>query len=269
VSIPATDGGPPVVVVPVPYLDPFVARHVFELEACTHEAAVRAALARAARVPGARTVAVAHGFVAGGQPSDSERELSLGGVDRVPVGCFGGFDYVALGHLHRAQVLGDGRVRYSGSLLPYSFSEGAAPSGCWLVDLPAEGAARVEYLPHGCERGVATVEGTLADLLHARRHDHWVRAVVTDQELPPGAMARLRERYPYVVVLDHQPPVTPGRSATTLAERVRARSDLDLVEAFLVDATGSPVTEDDRLVLKEILSRPDPTGAEGVPVPDR
>jgi exonuclease SbcD len=272
VPIPVDDGGPPVVVVPVPYLDPFVARHVFDLDACTHEAALRVALARIRPDPHVRTVAVAHGFVAGGQPAGSERELALGGADRVPVSCFAGYHYAALGHLHSAQVLGDGRLRYSGSLLPYSFAEGRTPAGCWLVDLRPDGTIGAEHLRHGSERGVATVQGALHDLLQGRVHDaaesRWVRAVVTDQELPPGAMARLRERFPHVVVLEHQPPVRPGQAPTSLAQRVRARSDLDLVEAFLVDA-GAEIGEDDRLVLKEILSRPDPGDAVRVAAPER
>jgi exonuclease SbcD len=267
VSIPALDGGSPLVVVPVPYLDPVVARHVIDLDAVTHEAALRAALAGAPRPDGYRTIVVAHGFVAGGQPSASERELSLGGADRVPVGCFSGFDYAALGHLHRAQVLGDeGRVRYSGSLLPYSFSEGAAPSGAWLVDLPPHGNPRVEYVAHGCERGVATIRGRLDDVLADRRHapaeSRWVRAVVTDQQLPPGAMARLQERFPHAVVLEHRPPVAPGHAPASWSERVRARTDLDLVEAFLLGETGDEVAEEDRLVIKDVLSRPDPALVE-------
>jgi exonuclease SbcD len=276
VSIPALDGGPPVVVVPVPYLDPVVARHVLDLDAVTHEAALRAALTGTPRPDGCRTVVVAHGFVAGGQPSASERELSLGGADRVPVGCFAGFDYAALGHLHRAQVLGDeGRVRYSGSLLPYSFSEGGGASGAWLVDLPPAGNPRVEFVAHGRERGVATVEGDLAGLLaapaHAAVEARWVKAIVTDQVLPPGAMARLQERFPHAVVLEHRPPVAPAHAPASWEERVRARTDLELVEAFLLGETGAEeVAEDDRLVIKEILSRPDPALVErGAPGPDR
>ena len=53
---------------------------------------------------------MAHAFVAGGVPSESERPLSVGGSGRVGVGRFRGFDYVALGHLHRPQRVGSDRV---------------------------------------------------------------------------------------------------------------------------------------------------------------
>ena len=62
---------------------------------------------------------VAHTFVTGGAASDSERDLSIGNVDDVPISVFAGFDYVALGHLHGPQAFDGERVGYSGSPLPY------------------------------------------------------------------------------------------------------------------------------------------------------
>ena len=81
---------------------------------------VRADLSR--RPAGTRSVVLAHAFVAGGEASDSERDISVGGVSLVPTGVFDGVDYAALGHLHGRHTLSD-RIRYSGSPLAYSFSE--------------------------------------------------------------------------------------------------------------------------------------------------
>ena len=67
---------------------------------------------------------LSHLFVAGGSVSESERDIDLGGARAVPPALFDGFDYVALGHLHKPQKFGE-RVRYSGSLLQYSFDEQA------------------------------------------------------------------------------------------------------------------------------------------------
>ncbi|MBF0531371.1 MAG: exonuclease subunit SbcD, partial [Deltaproteobacteria bacterium] len=78
---------------------------------------------RTIQPPGPRTVLVTHAFVAGGQSSESERPLSLGGVDQVPLETLADWNYVALGHLHRPQSFDHGRVHYPGSLLKYSFSE--------------------------------------------------------------------------------------------------------------------------------------------------
>jgi len=117
-------GGGPVAIYPLPYLEPAVDGPALAGEPVRmrHEEVTRLALARIRADlesrPGHRSVLVAHTFVAGGQPSESERELSLGNVERVSVAAFGGFDYVALGHLHGSQELDGPRVAYSGTPRP-------------------------------------------------------------------------------------------------------------------------------------------------------
>lgn len=251
-----------VAIYPIPYLEPEVARHHLDVDAATHERVLRAALDRAradlAVRTGVRSVAVAHCFVAGGQPCDSERVLRVGGADRVPMGCFAGFDYVALGHLHGRQVFADGRMRYSGSPLPYSFSERDQRKSIELVDLAADGAVRAERidLPQG--RPLATIRGTLSDLLTERRwtaaEGAWVAATLVDQLLPRDAMARLRQRFPYAVTLTHEPPVTPGSDQRSYRERVAAaRGDLELVADFMTHVTGAAPDDDDRHVCTSVI----------------
>ena len=95
----------------LPYLEPEVARHELGLPAAarSHEAVLAAAMDRVRADlflrPGTRSVVLAHAFVGGGAPSESERDICVGGVDLVPAAVFDGVDYVALGHLHRPQTL--------------------------------------------------------------------------------------------------------------------------------------------------------------------
>ena len=84
---------------------------------------------------------VAHAFVTGGLESESERPLSVGGAQQVAASTFAGFDYVALGHLHRPQSCGSDTVRYAGSLLKYSFAEHAHDKSVSVVDIGARGSA--------------------------------------------------------------------------------------------------------------------------------
>ena len=102
-------------------------------------AGVRQALAAAA--PDERRVLVAHAFVAGGLESESERPLSVGGAQQVPAGVLDGFDYVALGHLHRPQTCGSETTRYAGSLLKYSFAEPAHDKSVCVVEIGPRGSA--------------------------------------------------------------------------------------------------------------------------------
>jgi exonuclease SbcD len=263
VVIEGRDHGPPLAVYPVPYLEPEIARHRLGLpEARGHDALLRAALDRAradlaSRGEGVRSVAVVHAFVAGGAACDSERPLTVGGSAEVSLGALAGFDYVALGHLHGRQVLADGRVRYAGSLLPYSFSERSHTKGAWLLDMAVDGSVSVEAVDLPAPRPLAVLEGTLDDLLassaHADAERAWVHAVLTDPVLPPEAMARLRARFPHAVTLVHEPPIDL-RERTAYAERVKGRTDLELALDFVDHVTGVPAEPDEEADLVAALS---------------
>src|SRR4051794_15389639 len=166
----------------IPYLEPEVARHELGLggrgdgSAATargHEAVLAAAMERVRADlflrPGARSVVLAHAFVGGAQPSESERDICVGGVDRVPEATFDGVDYVALGHLHRPQTLTQ-RMRYSGSPLPYSFAEAGHGKQAWIVDLDARGLSGVRPVPLPLPRPLTLLTGELAALLADPAH---------------------------------------------------------------------------------------------------
>ena len=242
-----------VAVYPIPYLEPELARHALDAPAAHgHEAVLRTALDRAradaAARPGTRTVAVAHAFVAGGRGCDSERRLAVGGSELVPLRCFAGFDYVALGHLHGRQVLTGGRARYSGSPVAYSFSEREHRKSVEIVDLSRDGVVRAEAAPLPQGRRLAAIRGPFDDLLTSRAHTHaeacWVQATVTDAVLPRDVMARLRQRFPHAVVLLHEP---ERRHAEGWSYRDRTRSldDLGLVTRFVEELGGAPPAADE------------------------
>ena len=183
----------------------------------------------------ARSVVLAHAWVTGGELSDSERDIRVGGVGDVSASLFDGIDYTALGHLHGAQVLRPG-LRYSGSPLAFSFAEAAQPKGSWLVELDAAGLAGVERVPAPVPRRLSTLTGPLAELLvdprlAAQEHD-WLSVVLTDPVRPEDPMARLRSRFPHVLVLDWQPEGAVA-DERTYGARVAGRDDLALVSEFV------------------------------------
>jgi len=244
-------GGEPVAIYPLPYLEPSVDGPLLAEEGSparlSHQEVTRRALARIghdrASRPQQRSVLVAHTFVAGGETSESERELTVGNVDRVSVDTFAGFDYVALGHLHGSQQLDGPRVAYSGTPLPYSFSEQHHSKSVRIIELDAGGAAAVEIVPLGVGRPLRTLEGPIEALCSDPCHDDarhaWVRVILTDDDLPLQAMARLRQRFPHVAELRHRP---AERLRATLGERQeqvrQAGSPLDLALAFFSDQQG-------------------------------
>src|SRR3954463_13413333 len=182
----------PVAVHAIPYLDPDAVREPWGLPLRSHEAALAEAMRRvrtdpATRRAGTRTVVLAHAFVAGAEPSASERDISVGGVSLVPTGVFDGVDYAALGHLHGRHTLTE-TVRYSGSPLAYSFSEAGQVKGSWLVELDAGGFAGAEFVEAPVPRRLARIRGTLDGLLAdpalTGHEDAWVQATLVDDVRP-------------------------------------------------------------------------------------
>ena len=245
----------------IPYLEPEVARHELRLpEARGHEAVLRAAMERIRSDlflrPGVRSVVLAHAFVGGAEPSESERDICVGGVDRVPEAVFDGVDYVALGHLHRPQTLTD-RMRYSGSPLPYSFGEAGHGKQAWLVDLDAGGLSAVRPVALPVPRPLSVLTGELADLLadpaHEAVEEHFLSVRLTDAVRPADPMRQLRGRFRHCVHLAWAGATTPadGRS---YQERLRGRADLDVVEEFVRHVRGTEVGGAERELLRRALA---------------
>ena len=239
----------PVAVYGLPYLDPDAVREPWGLSVRSHEAALTEAVRRvradlAQRPHRTRSVVLAHAFVAGAQPSDSERDISVGGVSRVPTSVFDGVDYTALGHLHGAHVLSN-VVRYSGSPLAYSFSEAGHRKGSWLVELGPDGVTTAELVDAPRPRPLARIRGDLDELLRdpalAVHEASWVEVTLTDAERPMRAMDRLRARFPHALVLAFAPPTAPLQ--TTPRARTTGRSDHDIALDFVAELRGTPASD--------------------------
>ncbi|WP_405935724.1 exonuclease SbcCD subunit D [Streptomyces sp. NBC_00726] len=243
----------------LPYLEPALVRDVFKAERAGHEAVLTAAMDRvradlAARPDATRSVVLAHAFVAGGEPSDSERDITVGGVAAVPAGVFDGVDYAALGHLHGCQAVTD-RVRYSGSPLAYSFSEATHRKTMWLIDLDAAGAVTGERIDCPVPRRLARLRGRIDDLLDDpaldRHEDAWVEATLTDPVRPADPMARLTERFPHTLALVFEPDRAPDDPDLSYARRLRGRDDQTIAEDFVAHVRGGWGTdEQERAVLR-------------------
>jgi DNA repair protein SbcD/Mre11 len=258
-------GGTPVAIYPLPYLEPAVVGPALAGAPVRlrHEEVTRLAIERIQadrrERPPHRSVLVAHTFVAGGETSESERELTIGNVDRVSVAAFAGFDYVALGHLHASQQLDGPRVAYSGTPLAYSFSEEHHVKSVRIVELAADGTPSVEVVPLEVGRRLCTLRGPIDELCgdprHAAASEARVRAILTDNVLPLQAMARLRARFPHIAELRHEPPELARAGGAERHRQVRqARSPLQLATAFFTDQHGQPPGEPEAELLRAALA---------------
>lgn len=250
------DAHGPVAVHAIPYLDPHAVIDPWALPGRSHEAALTEAMRRvrhdlAARSAATRSIVLAHAFVAGAEPSDSERDISVGGVSLVPTSVFDGIDYAALGHLHGQHTLTE-HVRYSGSPLAYSFSETAHRKGSWLVDLGPDGLTSAEFVEAPVPRPLARIRGDLESLLAdpdlTAHESAWVQATLTDEVRPLQAMERLRKRFPHTLVIGFESNA-PGLGSLPSA-RTHGRTDHDICLEFMLELRGRTPTDDETRLLR-------------------
>ncbi|MFP7696239.1 exonuclease SbcCD subunit D [Trueperella sp. LYQ143] len=188
-------------------------------------------------------IILAHAFISGAEPSESERSISIGGAEAVAASvfhCEGLIDYVALGHLHRPQRVGDPQhgplMRYSGSPIAFSFSEEQQQKTSIIYDTTA--VDPIEYIPAPVYRPLATLTGTLDELLSPRYcdyQDHFLRIYITDPERPQHLHEKLLARFPQLLTYQH----LCERSELAVAEMTQIRSDpLTVLTQFFTSTGG-------------------------------
>ena len=277
------DAHGPVVVYPVPYLDPDLARGVLSDDpeqklARSHEAVMTAAMARVRSDfesrknanPATRAVVVGHAFVVRGnatpeevsaERSESERDLTVGGLQTIPAGVFDGVHFVALGHLHRPHevVAAEGSrpaIRYSGSLLRYSLSEAAHTKTFTLVELDELGA--VSYTDHPIPQpaGMARLKGSLAELLsdkYAQHFDDFVELKVEEEFTPPNAYALLQDKYRRILTYDFGIPRDLRLGGAADAGGAQLESPLQTMSAFYKYSLDKEPTEQSVKLMEELF----------------
>ena len=259
------DAHGPVDIFGLPFLEPVrVASFLDTPEIRSHQAATIAMIDTIKAIDRSpRSVLVAHAFVTGGEESDSERPLSLGGLDTVDASVFSGFSAVALGHLHRPQKVGHESIQYAGSPMRYSTSELGYTKSINLIEIDAAGHTTVRRIPVHSPRDLVVLEGTLDALLteeQTARPTDWVVAKLTDKGPVYNSMARLRARWPNALHIERVHPETSAEPPLAGADH-RTLSVDALFDTFFEAVAGEPISNTERDVLAAIMT--EPAGQEG------
>lgn len=233
----------------VPYAEPPVVREKLADENIRdHDAAAGALMEQIRNIhpSGKRSVLMAHAFVAGGELSESERPLSVGGTGSVRAACFQDFDYVALGHLHRLQCVTGEKIQYSGSLMKYSFSEADHGKAINIVELDEAGLKKIQKVSLKPKRDVRRLKGSLSELLAAGRsaehRNDYISVELLDKGAIFDAMGQLREVYPNVLHIE-RPFLEIGGDLKNPRGDHRKIDDLELFSSFYSQVTGEDLSE--------------------------
>ena len=213
-----------------------------------------------------RNVLIGHQYVTGAERSESE-DVPIGGLDGVEARVFEYFDYVALGHLHRAQKAGSERIRYSGSPLKYSFSEEKDEKGVLLLSLgPVREESReqcslaVELLPLLPLHEVRTKKGSFDQLMTSAHsetsteREAFLRAELTDSEYIPDGIQRLRTVYPNILEVRYDE-VTDGAAGLPEVTAQDEKTPIEYLEDFFLTMRGRQMSREQEDFAKEAIER--------------
>ena len=226
----------------LPFVKPIhVRRAMTEITAETYTDAVEAVVAAWSPDSSCRNVLVAHQLVTGGIRSESE-SISIGGLDDVSAAVFAPFDYVALGHLHRAQQVHRPEIRYSGSPLAYSFSEGDCAKTVTWVELGEKGNVTISETPLIPLHCVSTLRTTFHKAMQGRSEDY-LRIILLDEEDIPNALGQLRDRYPNLLRLEYDNLRTRTQSKLDPLTEEHL-SPMDLLQRFYQLQNNQPMSRE-------------------------
>ena len=219
--------------------------------------AVRVAVEKMGIDPKGRNVLLTHQFVTGAATCESE-EISVGGSDNVDAAVFADFDYVALGHIHGPQNIGDHRIRYCGTPLKYSFSEEKHHKSVTVVELGEKGNLNLRLLPLMPRRDLRSIRGAFAELTDKRFYertsaDDYLQVILTDEEDVSEAMGKLRVIYPNIMKLRYDNTRTRTNQMIDGAEDVQRKSPLELFGELYELQNNQPMSDVQREFVQELI----------------
>jgi len=249
----------PVYFYSIPYVEPAVVREKMADDTIhTHDASMCKLInyVKDGMNKNGRNVLIAHAFVSGCQESESERPLSIGGSSVVDASYFNGFNYTALGHLHRPQRVGCENIRYSGSLMKYSFSEANHKKCVYLVDMNKDGDVKVEGIELKPRRDLRCIEGYLDEILKGPKDgessEDYLMVTVKDGKAIMDIMEQVRKVYPNVLYIE-RPQLLAGGNLCGPDKNYRKMSEFDLFSSFYRQVTDSEISQDQVHMLEVIL----------------
>lgn len=227
----------------------------------TYDDAVRVALEQGEINPEARNILVAHQFVAGTSDtvqlsfSEGLATQNVGTVEQVGVNHFAAFNYVALGHIHKAQKVEREEIRYAGAPLSYSVKEADTEHSFPLVEILENGEVIINLVPVHPLRKLRHLVGRLDDIMSAENvseQEDYVYITLTDDDIRENAIGIIRNTYPNTVKLDYDNSYTNEITNVDLERTVEQRSFDGLVRDFYNLVYGLAISDDEMQIMEEI-----------------
>ena len=202
---------------------------------------------------------VTHQFVTGAELSESE-DIIVGGTDNVSGEVFDGFDYVALGHIHREQTVGKDNIRYCGTPLKYSFSEAKNIKSVTILDFNDKGNIEYSKIPLTPFRDMREIRGTYYELTlkssyESTNTEDYLHITLTDEEDIPDAIGKLRSIYPNIMKLDYDNLRTRGSGTVDAIENIESKSPFELFADLFKQQNNQDMSEEQEEIMRNLIDK--------------
>lgn len=206
-----------------------------------------------------RNILVTHQFVTGAELSESE-DIIVGGTDNVSGEVFDGFDYVALGHIHREQTVGKDNIRYCGTPLKYSFSEAKHIKSVTILDFNDKGNIEYSQIPLTPFRDMREIRGTYYELTlkssyESTNTEDYLHITLTDEEDIPDAIGKLRSIYPNIMKLDYDNLRTRGSGTVDAIENIESKSPFELFADLFKQQNNQDMSEEQEEIMRNLIDK--------------
>lgn len=206
-----------------------------------------------------RNILVTHQFVTGAELSESE-DIIVGGTDNVSGEVFDGFDYVALGHIHREQTVGKDNIRYCGTPLKYSFSEAKHIKSVTILDFNDKGNVEYSKIPLTPFRDMREIRGTYYELTlkssyESTNTEDYLHITLTDEEDIPDAIGKLRSIYPNIMKLDYDNLRTRGSGTVDAIENIESKSPFELFADLFKQQNNQDMSEEQEEIMRNLIDK--------------
>lgn len=200
-----------------------------------------------------RNILLMHQFLIGAERSESE-EVSVGGLDALNSEYIKDFDYVALGHLHKAQKVTYENIRYSGSLLKYSFSEVDHIKGPVIVSIGEKGDFNYKQVPITYLHDVKIIKGTFDELMKMDETNDFLKVILTDEITPIDAKYDLQQHFPNMLVfkVENSRDYKEGEEEIELKD-IENISISDMFSMFYLERTNSELNDKQKEIIKKLV----------------
>ncbi|WP_174727997.1 exonuclease SbcCD subunit D [Mesobacillus harenae] len=247
-----------------PFAEPGMIRHLLDDSSIhSHQDAMKAIVGKMEENlnPNQPNVFVGHAFVLGGETSDSERTLSVGGSGCVTSDLFAPFSYTALGHLHSPDAIRHDTIKYSGSLLKYSFSEAKQRKSVSIIEMDEDGSFEVRYRSLIPKQDLRELEGHIEELLDPSFYEKentmdYLKVTLLDEGGLIDPIGKLRQIYPNVLHLERKLERADMKAKQNFTSiRDDKKSEIELFEQFYSEMTTAEFSKPKRDVISSVIDK--------------